>query len=40
MQRRPGRVVAKVEDIAPYYRDRCDGTLPWEDFGAAAESSD
>lgn len=42
MQRRPGRVVAEVKDIAPYYRDRCDGRLPWENLGAAAqaESSD
>ena len=42
MQRRPGTVVAEVEDIAPYYRDRCDGALPWEDAGSAvpAESSD
>lgn len=42
MQRLPGTVAAEVEDIAPYYRDRCDGALPWEDFGPTvqAESSD
>ena len=30
MQRRPGRVVAEVADVGPYYRDRCGGRLPWE----------
>lgn len=42
MQRSPGRVAAEVEDIAPYYRDRCDGALPWDDlsFPLEAESSD
>ena len=30
MQRLPGKVVATVEQIGDYYRDRCDGTLPWE----------
>ena len=30
LQRLPGVVVAQVEDVAPYYRDRCDGRLPWE----------
>lgn len=42
MQRLPGTVAAEVEDIAPYYRDRCDGALPWEALGSAAqaESSD
>ena len=42
MQRLPGTVVAEVEDIAPYYRDRCDGALPWEDLRSPleAESSD
>lgn len=42
MQRLPGTVAAEVEDIAPYYRDRCDGAFPWEDPGPAVqtESSD
>ncbi len=31
MQRLPGAVVAGVGDLQPYYRDRCDGQLPWED---------
>ncbi len=30
LQRMPAPVVATVADINPYYRDRCDGTLPWE----------
>ena len=30
MQRLPGRPVAAVSDVGPYYRDRCDGRLPWE----------
>jgi hypothetical protein len=30
MQRAPGQVVATVADPAPYYRERCDGVLPWE----------
>ena len=29
MQRQPGRVVAEVADVGPYYRERCDGILPW-----------
>ena len=30
MQRLPGRPVAAVSDVGPYYRERCDGRLPWE----------
>ncbi len=30
MQRSPGIVVAEVADPTPYYRERCDGVLPWE----------
>ncbi len=30
MQRLPGEAVAQIEDVSPYYRDRCDGRLPWE----------
>ena len=30
MQRLPGRSVAAISDVGPYYRDRCDGRLPWE----------
>ena len=30
MQRLPGRLMARVSDVGPYYRDRCDGRLPWE----------
>lgn len=30
MQRVPARVFAETGDIDEYYRDRCDGTLPWE----------
>lgn len=30
MQRLPGKPVAAIGDVAPYYRDRCDGRLPWE----------
>ncbi len=30
MQRLPGKPVAAVKDAGPYYRDRCDGRLPWE----------
>ena len=28
MQRGPGRVVGEVEDVSPYYLERCDGALP------------
>lgn len=28
MQRTPGRVVAPVPDLQPYYRERCDGAIP------------
>lgn len=30
MQRAPGQVVAEVPDFEPFYRERCDGVLPWE----------
>lgn len=30
LQRRPGTVVAEVDDVGPYFRDRCGGHLPWE----------
>ena len=37
MQRLPGTVVAEVENPGPYYRDRCDGHLPWESPGGGRE---
>ena len=37
LQRRPGALVGEVQDIRPYYRDRCDGRLPWEPAPAGAE---
>ena len=39
MQRVPARVLAETGGIDEYYRDRCDGTLPWEETGAAGLSS-
>ena len=30
MQRRPGSVVSEVADVGPFYRQRCEGRLPWE----------
>lgn len=36
MQRAPGTVVATVAAPAPYYRERCDGLLPWESDRADA----
>ena len=30
MQRLPGAVVSEIDEVGPYYRDRCDGRLPWE----------
>ena len=30
MQRLPGAVVSEVADVGPYYRQRCEGRLPWE----------
>ena len=39
MQRVPGQVVAQIEDAGPYYRDRCDGRLPWEPLEQAGEES-
>ncbi len=30
MQRTPGEVVAELPDFEPFYRERCDGVLPWE----------
>lgn len=37
LQRLPAAVVAEVADIAAYYRDRCDGQLPWEPPPAGAQ---
>ena len=37
MQRLPGTVVAEVELPGPFYRDRCNGRLPWESPGADRE---
>ena len=31
LQRLPGTVAAEVGDVAPYYRDRCGDSLPWEE---------
>ena len=36
LQRTPARVAARVDDIDPHYRDRCDGSLPWEPLPASA----
>ena len=33
MQRGPGEVIAEVPDFERYYRERCDGPLPWEPAG-------
>lgn len=33
MQRLPGTVIAEIEEVGPYYLDRCDGQLPWERQG-------
>ncbi len=30
LQRTPARIAGRVDDIDRYYRDRCDGRLPWE----------
>ena len=38
LQRRPGALAGEVQDIRPYYLDRCDGRLPWESTPAGAES--
>lgn len=42
MQRRPGVVMAEVPDVDAYYRDRCEGTLPWawRATGRQAQPSD
>ena len=37
LQRLPAALVGEVTDIAPYYRDRCDGQLPWEPLPADAQ---
>ena len=37
LQRLPAARVGEVADIAPYYRDRCDGQLPWEPRPAGAQ---
>ncbi len=36
LQRAPARAAGRVAAIDPYYRDRCDGRLPWEQPPAAA----
>ncbi len=38
LQRTPARAAAQVDAIAPYYRDRCDGRLPWEPPPSAASA--
>ncbi len=35
MQRLPARVVAGAATLGHYYRDRCDGALPWEEDAPA-----
>ncbi|MDE0108298.1 MAG: hypothetical protein OXN96_10835 [Bryobacterales bacterium] len=37
LQRLPAALAGEVPDIAPYYRDRCDGHLPWEPRPAGAQ---
>lgn len=37
LQRLPAARAGEVADIAPYYRDRCDGRLPWEPPPAGAQ---
>ena len=39
MQRLPGAVVSEIEEVGPYYRDRCDGRLPWERQGAGGRQT-
>ncbi len=39
LQRTPARAAARVDDIEPYYRDRCDGKLPWEPATPVAEGA-
>ena len=36
LQRMPATPAGEVPDIEPYYRDRCDGRLPWEPPTATA----
>ena len=36
LQRMPATLAGEVADIGPYYRDRCDGRLPWEPATATA----
>jgi hypothetical protein len=36
IQRMPAQAVAPVRDIDQYYRDRCDGALPWEPIPSLA----
>lgn len=38
LQRLPATLAGEVPDIGPYYRDRCDGRLPWEPPSATARS--
>lgn len=37
LQRLPPALAGEVADIAPFYRDRCDGQLPWEPLPAGAQ---
>ncbi len=39
LQRLPGTIVAEVDDVGPYFRDRCDGRLPWEAPTGSRESA-
>lgn len=38
LQRTPARVAARLDDIDPYYRGRCDGSLPWEPLSGSASA--
>ena len=38
LQRTPARVAAQVDDIDPYYRGRCDGSLPWDPLPGSASA--
>lgn len=37
LQRLPAALAGEVADVTPYYRDRCDGQLPWEAPPAGAQ---
>ncbi len=37
LQRLPGAVLAEVADVGPYFRDRCEGRLPWETWTGPGE---